>query len=904
MTLRLTEKTENAVAKTKIEPQLVLKIEGVDTLFGAVPILRLIQIGDPGLEIGDDWVIGGVTTVEDQEDIISLEGTGSKIDQQIRPDLGSVSSISSIAVALIDADEVVTRLISPGVVVDDIMGKKAKLYLGMRSTGWPEDYIEIFGGIIDDVDSGAGKVVLNLAHPEQKKRTEIFPKVATRLAARTAVFTVTIASPGVFSSVGHNLQNDQAVRLTTTGSLPSPLVPTTTIYYVVNRAADTFQLSTSVGGAAINTSGSQSGVHTFHTGINDVENTSITLEDASMLVQQVNGPNGSPDEDTIKHYIRIDDEIIRYTTVTGNVLTGIERFRLDTTAVSHLEGADVVSFYTLDGLAVDLALKLMLSGVNGYYVTGVEVESINQVSADLNVPNALFFAGVDVADEYGVVEGDYVTLAGSTGNDFTLKQITQIEELNGGSYIVLDGVTLTDELTTAGTVSLRSQYDTLGEGLGLHPDQVDVEEHLFWDNLQLSAYNFHFYLKETVKGKEFIDKQIYAPIGAFSIPRKGRCSLGYHIGPIARTEVKTLDKTNIREPSKIHMRRTINKNFYNSVVYKYDEAVLEDKFLGGTIVIDADSVERIPVGKKPLTFEASGLRSDDDASGIASRAGERILKRYRFGAEHFENIKVFFKAGFNIEPGDIVLFDPTDLKISNTIDGNRKKAPKFFEVTNKSFDFKTGDVVLAITDTSFETDERYGVISPSSVITGGTTTILEIEDSFGGVFPGNESRKWRDYVGLPILVHSEDFSFSEQVTLLQLDPADPYKLYIDPSTPLSMAPTAGWIIDVPPYPDSTDRDENRLYKLFHCFLSPQVDVVSGASDTEFDVDPGDVDKFFEGAIVKLHSEDFSTVSDEVRVLSIAGDTITVDASLGFTPDNTIKISFIGFADEDPAYRWI
>lgn len=80
-------------------------------------------------------------------------------------------------------------------------------------------------------------------------------------------FTVTIASPAVFTSSGHKLSVDQPIRLETTGALPTGL-STGTTYYVISAGltADTFQVSTVKGGSAVNTSGSQSGTHSFQWG--------------------------------------------------------------------------------------------------------------------------------------------------------------------------------------------------------------------------------------------------------------------------------------------------------------------------------------------------------------------------------------------------------------------------------------------------------------------------------------------------------------------------------------------------------------------------------------------------------------------------------------------------------------
>lgn len=72
--------------------------------------------------------------------------------------------------------------------------------------------------------------------------------------------TITIASPGVVSWTGHGLAADTAIILNTTGALPTGLT-VGTIYYVRNPAANSFELSATVGGASINTTGSQSGTH-------------------------------------------------------------------------------------------------------------------------------------------------------------------------------------------------------------------------------------------------------------------------------------------------------------------------------------------------------------------------------------------------------------------------------------------------------------------------------------------------------------------------------------------------------------------------------------------------------------------------------------------------------------------
>jgi len=77
---------------------------------------------------------------------------------------------------------------------------------------------------------------------------------------RTA--TISIASPTTVTAAGHGLANGKRVQFATSGALPTGIFANTT-YFVINAATDTFNLSATQGGAAIGTSGGQSGTHTM-----------------------------------------------------------------------------------------------------------------------------------------------------------------------------------------------------------------------------------------------------------------------------------------------------------------------------------------------------------------------------------------------------------------------------------------------------------------------------------------------------------------------------------------------------------------------------------------------------------------------------------------------------------------
>lgn len=74
--------------------------------------------------------------------------------------------------------------------------------------------------------------------------------------------TITIATPGVIFWPGHGRAANDPFKLTTTGALPTGLTADTTVFVKTVVDEDHVTVSATPGGAAINTSGTQSGVQT------------------------------------------------------------------------------------------------------------------------------------------------------------------------------------------------------------------------------------------------------------------------------------------------------------------------------------------------------------------------------------------------------------------------------------------------------------------------------------------------------------------------------------------------------------------------------------------------------------------------------------------------------------------
>lgn len=596
--------------------------------------------------------------------------------------------------------------------------------------------------------------------------------------------------------------------------------------------------------------------------------------------------------DILKTYVRIDNELMLVNSKT-NTTINVTRGQLNTANVAH-NGGSVESFYRLEGNPIEASLKLMLSNGGGAFEENLSVSKFNQMSSTEFIQNAIYFENENIAEDLGIVTGDFVTITGAVNpqNNATDKTIIGFDTLLNGSYLVIDDVDFVTETGASAVVSITSKYNTLPSdaSLSMTPDQVDVAQFERIRNLTGSTPDIDLYIKDTTKGTELIDEKILWASGYFSIPRKGKSSVNATLPPLATGGNLSITSENINNPFEtIKITRSINKNFYNRVIYKYNQSALEDKFLSKEIIISTESENNIGVGVRALTIEAPSYRPSTGATAFFNNNGLKQLNRYKFGAETLE-IKPNFGDAFNIDVGDTCTLNLSDIPLTDTKKGARGLEPRIYEITNKSLSID-GDVRLQLTDTLFSTDFRFSVVGPSSFIdTGSTTTKIILKRSFvADENAGTERLKYEKYIGEKIRIHNEDFTFDETVTLLSFDAQNEKAIIVNPA--LSIAPLENYILDMPSYSSGT----NSNYKIAHAFLTPQVEVTSGTSNTVFDV--ADVSKFFLNTRIRVHNEDFTNDSGNVKIIDITGSTITVDTDMGFTPSTGDLIDLIGFASD-------
>jgi hypothetical protein len=112
-----------------------------------------------------------------------------------------------------------------------------------------------------------GSGILSWATPSSGGRTTLTANRTYYVGFDLGTCTMTIASPCVVTLNSHSLADNAPVVFSTTGALPTGIIAGA-VYYVraTNKTTNTFEISLTSGGAAVNTSGSQSGTHRVRTG--------------------------------------------------------------------------------------------------------------------------------------------------------------------------------------------------------------------------------------------------------------------------------------------------------------------------------------------------------------------------------------------------------------------------------------------------------------------------------------------------------------------------------------------------------------------------------------------------------------------------------------------------------------
>lgn len=268
---------------------------------------------------------------------------------------------------------------------------------------------------------------------------------ATSDGSADVTATMTIASPMVVTKASHGLSAGETVIFYTTGALPTGVVAGR-VYYVVNVASTTFQVSETSGGAAINSSGSQSGAHSYTSnGPQDLTISGNTIYKSSSVNSQGIILVGASDAIVAKNSILgsthwgIASNLGARVSITGNIVkyTGAEGIHTDSGVDALIASNDL----TFDASSFDVGIS---------------------VSADNGPPAINTLVTGNMIDS---PSGTCIYIVGSTG---AAVQSNKLRNCNVGNTALSASIILDGTLTTKNTIG----QNTIEDGLGFNAYQV------------------------------------------------------------------------------------------------------------------------------------------------------------------------------------------------------------------------------------------------------------------------------------------------------------------------------------------------------------------------------------------------------------------------------------------------
>lgn len=898
MAIPLTDKVKNLASQNVKTPQLILEIEGIPFIFGAQPVGTLWSF-DNGFNFDTEGLFFDQPFADpNSRDFISLEKTTNNLSQQIEPDKGASSSVAVQNVQLVDYEKEVSEIFSFGKYVPDILGRNANYYYAFTQGTHPVDSIPVLRGYIQNYYNQAGSFIVSIAHPENLKRQDIFVPYNGELTNQllfkdilvqnifykqreksAATLSVEYVSSGVLTVNYDNINNKIVIGVT--GS--------TTADQIVDalNEEENFKVFSLVEPSIVGNGG------TVQTPFSPTD----FIIDTTLQVNQTTNLLASMDNVTSK--IRLSDEIMEVVSFTDNTIEVIRN--VEGTPDFHDSGSDIDTVYSIEDDPITMALKLYLSSQDKDPYGEAVISSVNQITAQLNIPNSIFLESQDVVRDFGIVTGDNAVVSG-TLSDGTY-EILSIVDTDTGQYLVLDG-TLITETDLSASLQFISQYNVYPDGLSLTPREVDVQGHI--DELEFNPNTFpvmRFDLPDQINGKDFIDSEVFYPTSLYAIPRKARISVKLVKPPLSVEQTVFLNESNCRNLSKTTVGRKVHRYFYNNILFKYEQDIISDKFTRGALFTDEDSFSRIRQKglKVQYTIESRGLRDNPETDNLIARQVSRIFDRYKFAAQEINNVEVLLSVGLGIEVGDIVSFGSDTMPLTDLNTGERVFRERFCEVKNKSFNTKAGRINLSLLETSFDLNARYGIISFSSLVdSGSSVNRIKIKQSFfTGDFP-IESDKYEGYEGQRLRIRSEDYTYDEIVTFSGVDQSNQDFLLLQDNLP--SPPLENYIVEQPEYEESSE-DIDRIYKDQFVFLNGEQTIASVTSNSVFEL--VDASNVRAGYLTYIHNDDYSRDSfldGESKVASVVGNVVTLEEDLTFTPEVGDKFKLIGYGDGGAAYR--
>lgn len=199
----------------------------------------------------------------------------------------------------------------------------------------------------------------------------------------------------IITIASHGFLNGTPIIFTTSGTLPSGL-NTNTVYYVISATLNTFQVSTSIGGSAVNLTSQGTGTHKANFNTNYFDINSAGNQTKYRVWFDLTGSDSAPDPASrklIKIYIpsNIQDDV-------GQKIANSLNSLINDFSCTYDSGTNAVTVnYLVDGSAVAISFAAGLSGFSSSVTTAGVGESVSGRTAVIS-SNDLLLPSVATAE--------------------------------------------------------------------------------------------------------------------------------------------------------------------------------------------------------------------------------------------------------------------------------------------------------------------------------------------------------------------------------------------------------------------------------------------------------------------------------------------------------------------------
>jgi hypothetical protein len=700
---------------------IVMQIEGIPDLYGISETFTKVRYGDPGIVYGlPGLVYGGLRRVSGAGGAGSVKpyivlDTSMSIGQRIEPEQGK-GNIGTLTMTLIDKNGEISRIITPGLVVDEIMAKReVKIWLGFQQTSFPEDYLLVYKGYITSLDCPPGLVKFQISDSMSKKRQPLFNTPTTNLSSaidsstgfipvdNSLGFHQQILGPdGTYdTNVGTYIRIDDEIMEYDASGILSP------IQFLVTRG----QLGTAAAAHEIDASVSN-GVRLGSAGNQGINCVTLALK---LLLSGWAGPCESN--------VSILSFVYTYDLTLGYVPNA---FLLETVDAKKDLGLTVGDYFYISGASNSgnntsgVITQIVLLG-DKYQILYTDqtfiLENPSSAVASFRSKYDTFptscgakcrMRDVDVETMEYIRDNYFVASATSNMSFYIDSPITAKDLIDTNIFLPVGCYSI----SRFGKISMSITKPPL-PGVGklveidwtsvLDPDKIHVtratNSRTFF-NLISFEYNKVFATGEYTSVKQFLDLD---SLNLFD-------------------QVSTLP---IQAPG-------LRDEFGGATIAQIRGRALLQRYKNGALVIEL--TVNWSVGSLIEVSDIVLLRDEGKLKIMNFETGERNL-----GVMLLEVID----RQYNITAGQV------KLKLMGGLG---------FDVDSR----------FALYSPS------------SLVSTGSTSTEIRIQPSFGQTAITSELGKWTSFKGLPILVHNADYSVSGQTTLVGIGNVDPSSLDVDP----------------------------------------------------------------------------------------------------------------------------